>query len=137
VDDCRGGVVCIELDSSQFSPDCTLGLSDYSHADVIFSLSGVPDGKTVKGARRPRGRTDWPNVGIFAQRAKDRPNRIGMTTCPLETVEGLNIRVWELDAMDGTPVLDVKPYYKGFGPRGEVREPAWTAELMAGYCRKA
>jgi len=44
--------------------------------------------------------------------------------------------VRELDAVDGTPVLDVKPYLKGFAPRGEVLEPAWAAELMAGYFRK-
>jgi len=44
--------------------------------------------------------------------------------------------VRELDAIDGTPVLDVKPYMKGFAPRGEVREPAWAAELMLGYFRK-
>ena len=43
----------------------------------------------------------------------------------------------ELDAVDGTPVLDVKAFYKGFSPRGEIREPSWAAELMAGYFRKA
>jgi tRNA-Thr(GGU) m(6)t(6)A37 methyltransferase TsaA len=136
-DDCWGGVVStIELDGSQFSPDCTLGLADYSHVEVIFYLSAIPDEKIMTGARRPRGRDDWPNVGIFAQRTKDRPNRIGVTTCRLEGVDGLKIRVRELDAVDGTPVLDVKPYYKGFAPRGEVREPAWATELMAGYFRK-
>lgn len=86
-----------------------------------------------KGARHPRGRTDWPNMGIFARRSKDRPNRIGITVCKLLFVEGLEIPVSELDAVDDTPVLDVKPYRKGFAPRGEVREPAWANELMAGY----
>ena len=137
-DDCWGGVVStIELDASEFSSDCTLGLAEYSHVDVIFYLSGIPEAKIVTGARRPRGRADWPKVGIFAQRAKDRPNRIGITTCRLQRVDGLNIRVCELDAVDGTPVLDVKPYYKGFAPRGEVREPAWATQLMAGYFRHA
>jgi tRNA (Thr-GGU) A37 N-methylase len=85
------------------------------------------------GARHPRGRTDWPKVGIFAQRAKARPNRIGVTTCELVDVDGLDLRVRGLDAIDGTPVLDVKPYMQAFGPRGEVREPEWVAELMANY----
>ena len=135
--DSWGGVVStIELDVSQFSPDCTEGLAEYSHVDVIFYLSGIPDERIVTGARRPRNRADWPNVGIFAQRTKDRPNRIAVTTCRLQSVEGLHIHVVELDAIDGTPVLDVKPYYKGFAPRGEVREPAWAAELMAGYFHK-
>jgi len=137
-DDCWGGVIStIELDASWFPPDCTSGLAEYSHIEVIFYLSGIPDEKIVTGARRPRGRADWPNVGIFAQRAKDRPNRIGVTTCRLESVDGLNIRVRELDAVDGTPVLDLKPYYQGFAPRGEVHEPAWARELMAGYFGKA
>ena len=72
-------------------------------------------------------------MGIFAQRSKDRPNRIGITIGKLLFVRGLEIRVSELDAVDDTPVLDVKPYLKGFARRGEVREPAWANELMAGY----
>jgi len=136
-DDCWGGVVStIELDEAQFSPDCTLGLGEYSHVEVVFYLSQIRAEGIVTGARRPRGRSDWPKIGIFAQRTKDRPNQIGVTTCRLESVEGLKIRVRELDAVDGTPVLDVKPFYKGFSPRGEIREPSWAAELMAGYFRK-
>ena len=72
-------------------------------------------------------------MGIFAQRSKDRPNRIAITICERPFVKGLEIRVSELDAVDDTPVLDVKPYRKGFAPRGEVREPAGADELMAGY----
>jgi tRNA (adenine37-N6)-methyltransferase len=136
-DDCWGGVLAtIELDAQLFGPECTLGLNQYSHVEVVFLLNKIPADKIEKGARHPRGRTDWPKMGIFAQRSKDRPNRIGITVCKLESVDGLQIRVRELDAVDGTPVLDVKPYLKGFAPRGEVREPAWAAELMAGYFRK-
>ena len=51
-------------------------------------------------------------------------------------MNGLKIGVHELDAVDGTPVLDVKPYFKGFAPRGEIREPPWASELMACYFRK-
>jgi len=136
-DDCWGGVLAtIELDPKLFRPECTLGLEQYSHVEVVFLLDRIPQDKIEKGARHPRGRTDWPKMGIFAQRSKDRPNRIGITVCKLEAVDGLLIRVRELDAVDGTPVLDVKPYLKGFAPRGEVREPAWAGELMAGYFRK-
>jgi tRNA-Thr(GGU) m(6)t(6)A37 methyltransferase TsaA len=136
-DDCWGGVLAtIELDPKLFRPECTLGLEQYSHVEVVFLLDRIPQDKIEKGARHPRGRTDWPKMGIFAQRSKDRPNRIGITVCKLESVDGLLIRVRELDAVDGTPVLDVKPYLKGFAPRGEVREPAWAGELMAGYFRK-
>jgi tRNA (Thr-GGU) A37 N-methylase len=84
-------------------------------------------------ARHPRGNTEWPKVGIFAQRAKMRPNRIGVTTCRLLEVDGLTLRVQGLDAIDGTPVVDLKPYMREFGPRGDVRQPQWSTELMAGY----
>jgi tRNA-Thr(GGU) m(6)t(6)A37 methyltransferase TsaA len=136
-DDCWGEVVAtLELDSRRFGPESTLGLDQYSHVEVVFLLNRIQPDKVEKGARRPRGRADWPKMGIFAQRSKDRPNRIGITVCKLESVDGLKIRVKELDAVDGTPLLDVKPYLKGFAPRGEVREPPWAGELMAGYFRK-
>lgn len=136
-DDCWGGVIAtIELDAAQFALECTLGLDQYSHVEVVFLLNRIPPEKIETGARHPRGRTDWPKMGIFAQRSKDRPNRIGITVCKIESIAGLQIRVHELDAVDGTPVLDVKPYLNGFAPRGEVREPPWAAELMAGYFRK-
>jgi tRNA (Thr-GGU) A37 N-methylase len=85
------------------------------------------------GARHPRARQDWPLTGILAQRAKDRPNRLGVTVCRLLGVEAGTLVVQGLDAIDGTPVLDVKPYLSGFAPRGDVREPTWSLELMAGY----
>jgi len=69
--------------------------------------------------------------------AIDRPNRIGVTICKLRSVDGLEIRISELDAVDETPVLDVKPYLQGFARRGEILEPAWANELMAGYFRKS
>jgi tRNA-Thr(GGU) m(6)t(6)A37 methyltransferase TsaA len=137
-DDCWGGVVAtVELDENLFGPDSTLGLDQYSHAEIVFLLDQIPPEKVEKGARKPRGRSDWPKMGIFAQRSKNRPNRIGTTVCKIESVNGLKIRVSELDAVDGTPVLDVKPYLKGFAPRGEVHEPSWAGELMAGYFRKS
>jgi tRNA (Thr-GGU) A37 N-methylase len=58
-------------------------------------------------------RTDWPKMGIFAQRSKDRPKRTGITICTLLFVQGLEIRLSEPDAVDDTPLLDVKPYLKG------------------------
>lgn len=123
----------IELDPAQFKPDATASLGDFSHIEVIFHFNQVPDDEINSGARHPRGRSDWPLVGIFAQRGKGRPNRIGVTVCRLLSVDGLSLTVRGLDAIDGTPVLDIKPVMRGFLPRGAVREPAWAAELMAGY----
>lgn len=123
----------IELDPAQFGADATASLGDFSHIEVIFHFDRVPDDEVQKGARHPRGRKDWPLVGIFAQRGKGRPNRIGVCVCRLLSVDGLKLSVQGLDAIDGTPVLDIKPVMKGFLPRGEVREPAWAAELMKEY----
>jgi tRNA (Thr-GGU) A37 N-methylase len=80
---------------------------------------------------------DWPLVGILAQRAKMRPNRLGVTSCRLVGVEGLTVRVAGLDAIDGTPVLDLKPVMNEFLPRGGITQPAWATELMRGYWRRS
>lgn len=122
----------IELDH-RFEVDAIAGLEDFSHIDVIFFFDRVDEGSVQEGARRPRGRDDWPLVGVFAQRNKARPNRLGVTTCRVLSVDGRSIRVRGLDAIDGTPVLDIKPYVTGYAPRGEVYEPEWVQDLMAGY----
>ncbi|HVP83945.1 MAG TPA: SAM-dependent methyltransferase [Rhizomicrobium sp.] len=123
----------IELDPAQFTPDATASLGDFSHIEVIYHFDRVPDDEVQKGARHPRGRKDWPMVGIFAQRGKGRPNRIGVCACRILSVDGLTLTLRGLDAIDGTPVLDIKPVMKGFLPRGEVREPVWAAEIMKEY----
>lgn len=123
----------IRLDETRFGPDATAALGEFSHCDVVFVFDRVDEADIHLAARRPRGRQDWPLVGIFAQRARARPNRIGVTTCEIVFVEGTVVRVRGLDAIDGTPVLDLKPYMSGFAPRTQVREPAWAKELMSGY----
>jgi tRNA (Thr-GGU) A37 N-methylase len=134
IDDDWGPVEArIELDPERLDPSATAALDAFSHLDVVFVFDRVDPDAVQTGARRPRGRADWPEVGILAQRAKARPNRIGVTTCDLVAVDGLTLTVRGLDAVDGSPVLDVKPHMTGFGPRGEVREPGWARELMEGY----
>jgi tRNA (Thr-GGU) A37 N-methylase len=85
------------------------------------------------GTRRPRGNPDWPLVGIFAQRGRNRPNRLAVSVCRIEKVEGTTLHVHGLDAIDGTPVIDIKPVMQGFAPRGDIREPDWAREIMSGY----
>ena len=123
----------IEFDPAVVEVTATLGLESFSHVEITFLFDRVDPDAVCIGARHPRGRTDWPLVGILAQRAKDRPNRIGSTVCNLLAVGEGWIEVGGLDAIDGSPVLDVKPYLRGFAPRGEVVEPRWATELMAGY----
>ena len=109
------------------------GLEEFSHVEVVFLFDRVAPDAVCTGVRRPRGNPDWPEVGILAQRAKDRPNRIGVSTCTLVAVEGAALVVEGLDAVDGTPVLDVKPHMPEFGPGGAVRTPSWATQLMAEY----
>ena len=123
----------ISLDPEQFDETSLAGLDGFSHAEIVYVFDRVTDDEIVTGARHPRGRKDWPKIGIFAQRGKNRPNRIGVTVCKVVSVNGLNLEVEGLDAIDGTPVLDIKPYLTGFAPRGEVREPEWAKEIMAEY----
>ena len=132
-DDFWGGAeACITL-TPGFDAAALSGLAAFSHAEVIFLFHLVDPAETVTGARHPRGNPAWPLVGIFAQRAKKRPNRIGSTICRVLRVEGTKLFVAELDAIDGTPVLDIKPVMSEFLPREQVRQPAWSRELMSRY----
>jgi tRNA-Thr(GGU) m(6)t(6)A37 methyltransferase TsaA len=134
IDDDWGSVESvIRLDEGRFAPDSVAGLEEFSHIEVIFLFDQFDEAKVAVGARHPRGNEAWPKVGIFAQRASSRPNRLGVTTCEVVGVDGLAIAVRGLDAIDATPVLDIKPYLREFGPRGTVTQPAWSSELMAGY----
>jgi tRNA (adenine37-N6)-methyltransferase len=119
--------------SDEFEESSLQGLDSFSHIDVVYVFDRVDADDVETGARHPRGNQDWPQVGIFAQRAKNRPNRLGVTTCAVLSVTGREIAVRGLDAIDGTPVIDIKPYMKEFGPRGPVRQPRWATELMSQY----
>ncbi len=134
IDDDWGDVVSsIALDADRFGAEVLAGLDDFSHIEVVFVFDQVDETRVNLGARHPRNRPDWPLVGIFAQRAKARPNRIGVTICELISVAGLLVTVRGLDAIEGTPVLDIKPHVREFGPRTEVRQPDWIGELMQDY----
>ena len=123
----------IEIDASGFAPAALDGIEAFSHLEVVFLFDRVKVTEIERGARHPRGREDWPKVGIFAQRGKNRPNRLGVSVCRLVARRGLSLEVEGLDAIDGTPVLDVKPVMKGFQPRGAIREPVWASEIMREY----
>jgi tRNA-Thr(GGU) m(6)t(6)A37 methyltransferase TsaA len=117
---------------SPFDRRSVRGLEEFSHCLVVFVFHGASwDGTRM--SRHPRGNPEWPDVGIFAQRAKDRPNRLGVSVCRLAGVDDASIRVEGLDAIDGTPVVDIKPWMEEFGPRGTVVQPVWSRELMRDY----
>jgi len=136
-DDRWGGVTSvIELDET-IEEDALLGLDAFSHVVVLFAFHRL-EGDVHFGLRHPRGNEAWPRVGIFAQRARRRPNRLGVTCCRVERVEGRRLHVRDLDAIDGTPVIDIKPFMEEFAPRGvtegkATRQPGWSRELMQSY----
>jgi tRNA (adenine37-N6)-methyltransferase len=132
-DDFWGGEeACITL-ADGFDADALAGLADFSHVEILFLFHQVDVSKIVTGARHPRNNPDWPAVGIFAQRGKNRPNRIGSTICRIVRVQDTQLFVAELDAIDGTPVIDIKPVMAEFLPRHPVRQPQWSTELMQSY----
>ncbi|HUL46778.1 MAG TPA: SAM-dependent methyltransferase [Steroidobacteraceae bacterium] len=134
IDDDWGAVVSrVALDPEQFTSESLRGLEKFSHIDVVYVFDRVDQGSFEPGARRPRNNPDWPAVGVFAQRNKRRPNRIGVSTCQLTDVHGTELTVRGLDAIDRPPVLDIKPYMTEFAPRGAVRQPHWSHELMSTY----
>ena len=123
----------IQLDESHYTAEALTSLDTFSHVEVIFYMNQVKTEQIITNARHPRNNVEWPKVGIFAQRAKNRPNQIGTSICKIVAVSGSELTVEGLDAVDGTPVLDIKPWVKEFGPRGTVHQPEWMSELMRNY----
>jgi len=113
------------------------GLEEFSHIEVLFHFHKADPNKIVTGLRHPRNNPAWPEVGIFARRGKNRPNHIGLTVVRLLGIEGRTLRVAGLDAIDGTPVVDIKPIMHGFLPEpDEIKEPQWAKEIMADYWQR-
>ncbi|HEY1662310.1 MAG TPA: SAM-dependent methyltransferase [Verrucomicrobiae bacterium] len=135
-DDFWGGAESRIVLTDTIEPDALDGIEDFSHAEIIFFFHEVEPEKIVRGARHPRNNPVWPKIGIFAQRGKNRPNRLGSTIVRIVRREGKSLLVAELDAVDGTPVLDIKPVMTEFLPRTKVFQPEWSQELMKNYWKQ-
>ncbi len=101
-------------------------LKEYSHVTVVFWLSLVD---SCDITHTPQGRNDVPEVGIFACRCPNRPNPIAITTVELLGIEEGVLNVKGLDAIDGTPVLDIKPYTPQYDLPSNVSVPEWVNRL--------
>ncbi len=132
VDEDWGKVIStIELDESLKAG--LQGIEDWSHVVVIFYMHETAFDPERHLLRRPRGRDDMPEVGIFAQRARYHPNNIGISAVRIvDHGEGF-IRVKGLDAINNTPVLDIKPYAPVYDGVQEPLVPGWFIRLMQGY----
>lgn len=133
-DDYWGGTrSIIRIDGSRFDADATAGLEAFSHLEIVFRFHLTDPTDLNLGARRPRDNPDWPAVGIFGHRNMRRINWLGVSRCRLIKVDGLDLHVEDLDAVDGTPVLDIKPWFAEMGPRGDIKQAAWSVEMLRNY----
>jgi tRNA-Thr(GGU) m(6)t(6)A37 methyltransferase TsaA len=136
-DDNWGNVISKIVLDENFDTDSLKGIEEFSHLEIIYYFNKVKDEKIIHGARHPRNLEHLPEVGIFAQRGKNRPNNLGLTTVKLLKVEGQTLYVIGLDAINETPVLDIKPVVKQFLPREEVKQPEWINEVMKNYWKES
>ena len=135
-DDDWGDVASILELSQRLEAESLAGLEDFSHVEVLFFFDKVAESEIEYGSRHPRGNRAWPRAGIFAQRGKNRPNRLGSCIAKVVKREGRALHVTGLDAVDGTPVVDLKPVMREFLPREAIRQPEWSIELMRDYWKR-
>ncbi|MEK5207258.1 SAM-dependent methyltransferase [Psychrobacillus sp. FSL H8-0510] len=133
LDDNWGSIVStIEL-AENINDSSLKGINEFSHLEIIFFFDKVSDDKIQYEARHPRNNKDYPEVGIFTQRGKNRPNKLGVTIVELVEQKQRILIVKGLDALDGTPIIDIKPVMKEFLPKNEVSQPDWSISLMEDY----
>ncbi|WP_328884942.1 SAM-dependent methyltransferase [Streptomyces sp. NBC_00316] len=116
----------------RFGETCLQGLEGFSHVEVLFIFDQFPEHDDYREPRPYRGRSDLPPVGVFAGRGPRRPNRIGVTCCAIESVHGRELTVVGLDAVSGTPVIDLKPTMAEFSAVN-IKQPEWVSRLMSEY----
>jgi len=105
------------------------GLEEFSHIIVVFWMHKSPIGTRPPGKIHPRGRADLPLVGLFATRAPYRPNPIGVSVVKLLHRHDNVLTVQGLDAIDGTPVLDIKSYMTPVDKPEDIRMPDWVSKI--------
>lgn len=135
-DDFWGDVISEIVISDKIPEDSLKGIEDFSHLEIIFYFHMADLSKMSISASHPRENKKFPKVGIFAQRKKARPNLLGSTIVRLISSGKNTLTVSRLDAVDGTPVIDIKPVLKEFLPDNEIAQPDWATELMKSYWTK-
>jgi len=131
-DDDWGAIRSEIILNDDLDPELLAGLASFSHVEVVFVFHRLPEGQRTPATRHPRHNTDWPRLGLLAQRSAHHPNPIGLTICQIVAVVGRTLTVQGLDAVQGSPVLDLKPVFQEFLP-SDVKQPDWVSELMQNY----
>lgn len=133
-DDYWGGVESIiRLNPDRFTAEDVQGMEEFSHLVVVYRFHRMDPSEVHLGARSPRNNPAWPATGSLVHRNMKRVNQLGQSFPRLLKVDGLDLHVTDLDAIDGTPVIDLSVYFEQMGPRGEVRQPSWPGEMLQDY----
>ncbi|MEV3871043.1 TrmO family methyltransferase [Streptomyces sp. NPDC049906] len=133
-DDYWGGVESvIQLDEDKFPVDSVQGLDEFSHLVVVWHFDQASPEDVEYHARSPRGNPRWPATGTFAHRNHRRPNQLAQSFPRLLRIDGLRLHVTDLDAVVGTQIYDVSPFFREMGPRGAVHQPAWPGDMLTDY----
>ncbi|MFD4245768.1 TrmO family methyltransferase [Streptomyces sp. NPDC058525] len=137
LDDFKGGVESIIRLASSIPESALQGITEFSHLEVVWHFSLGSDQDIELEPRSPRGNPDWPATGGLVHRNHRRPARIGISYPRLHRVVGRDLHVTDLDADDGTPVIDLAPVFREMLPRGPVHQPAWPTDMLQDYWRSA
>lgn len=132
-DDYWGDVVSEIIISDKISESSLKGIDGFSHLEIIFYFHLADPSEISISATHPRNNKKFPSVGIFAQRRKARPNLIGSTIVKLISSVKNKLVVSGLDAVNGTPVIDIKPVLREFLPDDKIIQPEWTSEMLKNY----
>lgn len=135
-DDNWGGLISEIIISDKISDQSIKGIEEFSHLEIIFYFHLVDLSTIEISSSHPREYAKFPKVGIFSQRKKARPNLLGTTIVKLLKAEKRKLTVEGLDAVNDTPVIDIKPVIKEFLPVDKIIQPEWSAELMKNYWSK-
>ncbi|MFC7329028.1 TrmO family methyltransferase domain-containing protein [Marinactinospora rubrisoli] len=133
-----GGTRCI----IRLHPECPVetlqGLAEFSYLQIVCHFRAATSEGVHLGARHPRNNPVRPSTGTFVHRDhRRRPAQLAVSHPRLLRVDGHDLHVEDLDAIDGTPVIDIAPWSSEFGPRGEIREPAWPGQMLTDYWAQA
>lgn len=132
-DDYQGGTTAIIRVRPEFPTETLLRLETFSHLEVVWHFNRARADDIALHARSPRNNPAWPPSGTFVHRNHRRPNQLAVSHPRLLWVDGRDIHVTDLDAVDGTPVYDIAPYFPTMGPQGPVHVPYWVTEMLAAY----
>jgi tRNA (adenine37-N6)-methyltransferase len=121
----KDGVTGIRLADAY--ADGLLGLDQWSHVQIFywFDKNDTPEKRKILRVH-PRGNKENPLTGVFACRSPFRPNLIALSVCRIVSITGTFVQLEALDAFDGTPVLDLKPFTPADAPSKDVKVPDWA-----------